>query len=179
MFRSRNSIGADGNVTWRIMVGDRSLLYNRIIVPLSWIKPLRPPSLSFTLTLPCPPINRITLRTTSTHLINMSRDGDSPLPWTAWHPPQFPISNLNICCFSLKLFLLLPLVSWEKRPTTNSKFYRVIRSPESPFLQAKQPQLPQPLLTGLMLQTSPTPLLYFGYAPELQLLCYNELYVLQ
>ncbi|KAK4812358.1 LOW QUALITY PROTEIN: hypothetical protein QYF61_018808 [Mycteria americana] len=73
----------------------------------------------------------------------------------------FLTSNLNLPWCNLRPFpLVLWLVTWEKRPTPplynllsvveSSKF-----SPHTPFLQAKQPQFPQPLPISLVLQTLP------------------------
>ncbi|KAK4831181.1 LOW QUALITY PROTEIN: hypothetical protein QYF61_015913 [Mycteria americana] len=64
----------------------------------------------------------------------------------------FLISSLNLPWHNLRPFpLVLSLVTWEKRPTpTSLQPLSVVESdkvsPQPPFLQAKQPQFPQPLL---------------------------------
>ncbi|KAK4824310.1 hypothetical protein QYF61_013055 [Mycteria americana] len=64
--------------------------------------------------------------TTSTRLLNTSRDGDSTTS----------LGSLFQCLRTLSVVVESDKVS-----------------PQPPFLQAKQPQFPQPLLTGLVLQT--------------------------
>ncbi|KAK4822235.1 hypothetical protein QYF61_011876 [Mycteria americana] len=73
----------------------------------------------------------------------------------------FLTSNLNLPWLNLRPFpLVLLLVPWEKRLDTHlttTSFQVVVESnkvsPQHPFLQAKQPQLPQPLLIRLLLQS--------------------------
>ena len=76
----------------------------------------------------------------------------------------FLLSNLNFPWGSLRLCpLALSLVSREKRPTPTwlNLLLGSCRSdkitPGPPFLQTEQPQLPQPVLIGLVLQTLPQP----------------------
>ncbi|KAK4816194.1 LOW QUALITY PROTEIN: hypothetical protein QYF61_012659 [Mycteria americana] len=72
---------------------------------------------------------------------------------------NFLISSLNLPWHNLRPFpLVLSLVTWEKRPTP--PLYNLLSvvesnkvSPQPPFLQAKPPQFPQPLLIRLLLQT--------------------------
>ncbi|KAK4815747.1 LOW QUALITY PROTEIN: hypothetical protein QYF61_006785 [Mycteria americana] len=74
---------------------------------------------------------------------------------------NFLISSLNLPWRNLRPFpLVLSLVTWEKRPTP--PLYNLLSvvesnkvSPQTPFLQPKQSQLPQPLPISLVLQTLP------------------------
>ena len=104
----------------------------------------------------------MSLSTTSTCLLNTSRDGDSTTSLgslsndltTLSVKKFFLISNLNLPWCNLRPFpLVLLLVTWENRlrhPPATTSFQVVVESnkvsPEPPFLQAKQPQFPQPLL---------------------------------
>ncbi|KAK4831110.1 LOW QUALITY PROTEIN: hypothetical protein QYF61_015413 [Mycteria americana] len=104
---------------------------------------------------------------TSTRLLNTSRDGDSTTSLgslfqcliTLSVKKNFLISSLNLPWRNLRPFpLVLSLVTWEKRLTP--LLYNLLSvvesnkvSPQPPFLQAKQPQFPQPLLIRLVLQT--------------------------
>ena len=110
---------------------------------------------------------------TSTRFLNPSRDGDSTTALgslvqclaTLAVKTFFLISNLNLPWCNLRpLPLFLLLVTWEKRPTphlTTTSFQGAVESdkvsPQPPLLQTEQPQLPQPLLSRLVLQTPPQP----------------------
>ncbi|KAK4828611.1 hypothetical protein QYF61_000063 [Mycteria americana] len=107
----------------------------------------------------------MSLSTSSKRLLNTSRDGDSTTSLgslfqcliTPSVKKNFLISSLNLPWCNLRPFpLVLSLVTWEKRPTPTS-FQGVVESdkvsPQPPFLQAKQSQLPQLLLIRLLLQT--------------------------
>ncbi|KAK4833022.1 LOW QUALITY PROTEIN: hypothetical protein QYF61_027404 [Mycteria americana] len=109
----------------------------------------------------------MSLSTTSTRLLNTSRDGDSTTSLgslfqcliTLSVNKFFPVSNLNLPWHNLRPFsLVLLLVALEKRLTPTSLQPPVVVesnkvSPQPPFLQAKQPQFPRPLLIRLVLQT--------------------------
>ncbi|KAK4826124.1 LOW QUALITY PROTEIN: hypothetical protein QYF61_005276 [Mycteria americana] len=111
----------------------------------------------------------MSLSTSSKRPLNTSRDGDSTTSLgslfqcliTLSVKKNFLISSLNLPWRNLRPFpLVLSLVTWEKRPTPTSlqpPFHVVVESdevsPQPPFLQAKQSQLPQPLLIRLLLQT--------------------------
>ncbi|KAK4820559.1 LOW QUALITY PROTEIN: hypothetical protein QYF61_000709 [Mycteria americana] len=98
-----------------------------------------------------------------------SRDGDSTTSLgslfqcliTLSVKKNFLISSLNLPWRNLRPFpLVLSLVTWEKRPTP--PLYNLLSvvesdevSPQPPFLQAEQPQVPQPLPISLVLQTLP------------------------
>ncbi|KAK4812678.1 LOW QUALITY PROTEIN: hypothetical protein QYF61_012188 [Mycteria americana] len=111
----------------------------------------------------------MSLSTSSKRPLNTSRDGDSTTSLgslfqcliTLSVKKNFLISSLNLPWRNLRPFpLVLSLVTWEKRPTP--PLYTLLSveesdevSPQPPFLQAKQSQLPQPLLIRLLLQTLP------------------------
>ncbi|KAK4815816.1 LOW QUALITY PROTEIN: hypothetical protein QYF61_007425 [Mycteria americana] len=98
---------------------------------------------------------------------HLCRDGDSSTSLgslfqcliTLSVKKNFLISSLNLPWCNLRPFpLVLSLVTWEKRPTP--PLYNLLSvvesdkvSPQPPFLQAKQSQLPQPLFIRLLLQT--------------------------
>ncbi|KAK4825788.1 hypothetical protein QYF61_002372 [Mycteria americana] len=90
-----------------------------------WKRPLRSSSPIIILTLPSPPLNH-SLSTTSTCLLNTSREGDSTTSLgslfqglaTLSVKKFFLISNLNFPWRNLRPSpLVLWLVTWEKRPT--------------------------------------------------------------
>ncbi|KAK4829771.1 LOW QUALITY PROTEIN: hypothetical protein QYF61_006495, partial [Mycteria americana] len=94
----------------------------------------------------------MSLSTSSKRPLNTSRDGNSTTSLgslfqcliTLSVKKNFLISNLNLPWCNLRPFLLvlsLVVIASDKV------------SPQPPFLQAKQPQLPQPLLIRLVLQT--------------------------
>ncbi|KAK4824211.1 hypothetical protein QYF61_012125 [Mycteria americana] len=96
----------------------------------------------------------MSLSTTSTRLLNISRDGDSTTSlgslfpcWTTLSMKTFfLISSLNLPWRNLRPFpLVLSLAAVESDEV----------SPQPPFLQAQQPQVPQPLPISLVLQTLP------------------------
>ncbi|KAK4825522.1 LOW QUALITY PROTEIN: hypothetical protein QYF61_000035, partial [Mycteria americana] len=109
----------------------------------------------------------MSLSTSSKRPLNTSRDGDSTTSLgslfqcliTLSVKKNFLISSLNLPWRNLRPFpLVLSLVTWEKTPTP--PLYNLLSvvesdevSPQPPFLQAKQSQLPQPLLIRLLLQT--------------------------
>ncbi|KAK4832719.1 LOW QUALITY PROTEIN: hypothetical protein QYF61_025208, partial [Mycteria americana] len=107
----------------------------------------------------------MSLSTTSPRVLNTCRDGDSTTSLgslfqcltTLSLNKFFLISNLNLPWCNLRPFpLVLSLVTWEKRPTPPR--YTLLSesdevSPQPPFLQAEQPQFPQPLPISLVLQT--------------------------
>ncbi|PKU44635.1 hypothetical protein llap_5071 [Limosa lapponica baueri] len=111
----------------------------------------------------------MSLSITSSHLSNTSRDGDSNTsldsPFqcliTLLVKKFFPISILNLPWHNLRPFPLVPSpVPWEKRltPPLATPTFQVVTesekvSPQPPFLQAEHLQLPQRLLTRLVLQT--------------------------
>ncbi|KAK4819628.1 hypothetical protein QYF61_008848 [Mycteria americana] len=96
----------------------------------------------------------MSLSTSSKRLLNTSRDGDSTTSLgslfqcliTLSVKKNFLISSLNLPWCNLRPFpLVLSLVVVESNKV----------SPQPPFLQTKQPQLPQPLPISLVLQTLP------------------------
>jgi len=104
--------------------------------------------------------------------LNPSRDGDSTTALgslvqcltTLAVKRLFLISNLNLPWWNLRPSpLVLSLVTWEKRPTphlTTTSCQGAVESDKvspQPLLQTEQPQLPQPLLSRLVLQTPPQP----------------------
>jgi len=96
------------------------------------------------------------LSTTSTRLVNTSKDGDATTSLGSLFQCMinllmktfFIISSLNLPWHNLRPFpLVLSLVTWEKRLMATSL------QPQPPFLKAKQPPFPQPLLIRLVLYT--------------------------
>ncbi|KAK4814524.1 hypothetical protein QYF61_021625 [Mycteria americana] len=91
---------------------------------------------------------------TSTRFLNSSRDGDSTTSlgslfqclMTLSVKKFFLISNLNLSWSNLRPFPLVPSLAAVESDEV---------SPQPPFLQAKQPQVPQPLPISLVLQTLP------------------------
>ncbi|KAK4826639.1 hypothetical protein QYF61_010567 [Mycteria americana] len=77
----------------------------------------------------------MSLSTSSKRLLNTSRDGDSTTS----------LGSLVRCLttLSVKIFFLISIVESDEV------------SPQPPFLQAEQPQVPQPLPISLVLQTLP------------------------
>ncbi|XP_051625283.1 uncharacterized protein LOC127461479 [Manacus candei] len=110
---------------------------------------------------------------TSSLSLNTSRDGEStpslgsPFQWLSTLSAKkfFLISNLNLPWHSCRPSpLVLLMVAWEKRPipppappSCQGVAESEEVSPEPPLLQAEPPQLPQPLLTALVLQSLPQP----------------------
>ncbi|KAK4833077.1 hypothetical protein QYF61_027739 [Mycteria americana] len=121
----------------------------------------------------------MSISTSSKRLLNTSRDGDSTTSLgslfqcliTLSVKKNFLISSLNLPWRNLRPFpLVLSLVqAISSHPITcylgeetdphlsTTSFQGVVESdkvsPQPPFLQAKQPQFPQPLLIRLLLQT--------------------------
>ena len=104
--------------------------------------------------------------------LNTSQDGDSTTSMgrafqyfvTLSMKNIFLTSNLYLPWRSLRLCPLVVSVLPGERDQphlTTATFQGAVESDkvtsESPFLQAKQPQLPQPFVTGLMFQAPPQP----------------------
>ncbi|KAK4815422.1 hypothetical protein QYF61_001410 [Mycteria americana] len=93
----------------------------------------------------------MSLSTTSTHLLNTSRD--EIFPTIQSKPPLAQLEDISSCPITCYL-------GEETDPhLSTTSFQAVVEShkvsPQPPFLQAKQPQFPQPLLIRLLLQTLP------------------------
>ncbi|KAK4824710.1 LOW QUALITY PROTEIN: hypothetical protein QYF61_017936 [Mycteria americana] len=109
----------------------------------------------------------MSLSTSSKRLLNTSRDGDSTTSLgslfqcliTLSVKKNFLISSLNLPWCNLRPFLLSYhlLHGRRDRPPPLYNLLSVVESnkvsPQPPFLQAKQSQLPQPLLIRFLLQT--------------------------
>ena len=109
--------------------------------------------------------------TTSTYFLNTSREGDSTTSLgnlfqcliTLSVQKFFLISNLNLPWCNLRPLPLIASYLGEETNThlTTPSCQVVVASnevpPQPPLLQTKQPQLPQPLLTRLVLQTPHRP----------------------
>jgi len=109
---------------------------------------------------------------TSTRFSNPSRDGDSTTALgslvqcltTLAVKTLFLISSLNLPWHNLRhrlsFYRWLP-GSRDQPPLTTPSFQGAVESdkvpPQPPLLQTEQPQLPQPLLNRLVLQTPPQP----------------------
>ncbi|KAK4814535.1 hypothetical protein QYF61_022254 [Mycteria americana] len=135
---------------------------------LGWKRPLRSSSPTVNLALPSPPLNHVP-STTSTRLLNTSRDGDSNtslgslfqglttlsvkkiFPNIQSKPPMVQLEAISSCPITCYL-------GEETDPHLSTTSFQVVVesnkvSPQPPLLQAKPPQLPQPLLIRLLLQT--------------------------
>ncbi|KAK4820013.1 hypothetical protein QYF61_017392 [Mycteria americana] len=135
---------------------------------IGWKRPLRSSSPTINLTLPRPPLYHV-----PKHLIQMSFKYLQG--WRLNHFPGQPVPMLdnpfceekfpNIQCkpplVQLEAISSPPITCYlgeETDPHLSTASFQVVVesdnvSPEPPFLQAKQPQLPQPLLIRLLLQT--------------------------
>ncbi|KAK4827408.1 hypothetical protein QYF61_017838, partial [Mycteria americana] len=135
---------------------------------IGWKRPLRSSSPTINLTLPRPPLHHV-----PKHLIQTSFK--YPQGWRLNHFPEQPVPMLDNTS-SEEIFPNIqskpPLAQLEaisSRPITcylgeetdphlsTASFQVVVESdkvsPQPPFLQAKQPQFPQPLLIRLVLQS--------------------------
>ncbi|KAK4826388.1 hypothetical protein QYF61_008059, partial [Mycteria americana] len=111
----------------------------------------------------------MSLSTSSKHLLNTSRDGDSTTSLgslfqcliTLSVKKNFLISSLNVPLVQLEAISFCPITCYlgeETDPHLSTTSFQVVVesnkvSPQPPLLQAKQPQFPQPLLIKLLLQT--------------------------
>ena len=109
----------------------------------------------------------MSLSTTSTHLLNTSRDGDSTTSLGSlfqyfdnpFSEEIFPNIQSKPPLVQLEAIFSRPVTCYLGEETdthlTTTSFQVVVESdkvsPEPPLLQAKQPQCPQLFLTGLVL----------------------------
>ncbi|KAK4832342.1 hypothetical protein QYF61_021871 [Mycteria americana] len=135
---------------------------------IGWKRPLRSSSPTVNLTLPRPPLNHV-----PKHLIQMSfkylqgwqlnHFPGQPLPMldNPFSEVKFPNIQSKPPLAQLEAFSSCPITCYlgeETDPHLSTTSFQVVVesdkvSPEPPFLQAKQSQLPQPLLIRLLLQT--------------------------
>ncbi|KAK4832220.1 hypothetical protein QYF61_021067, partial [Mycteria americana] len=126
-FLQENAVGNDvkGFTKGQVIKSQTKLPVASRSGPSGWKRPLRSSSPTVNLALPSPPLN-MSLSTTSTRLLNTSRDGNSTTSLgslfqcltTLSVNKFFLISNLNPPWCNLRPFpLVLSLVTWEKRPT--------------------------------------------------------------
>ncbi|KAK4813337.1 hypothetical protein QYF61_026500 [Mycteria americana] len=121
----------------------------------SWKRPLRSPSPTVNLALPSPSLNHIPkhhIYTSFKHLQGCDSTLGSLYQCLATLSVKkfFLISNLNLPWRNLRPF---SLVLSRHPPHYNLLSGSNKVSPQPPFLQAKQPQFPQPLPISLVLQT--------------------------
>ncbi|KAK4829521.1 hypothetical protein QYF61_005160 [Mycteria americana] len=135
---------------------------------IGWKRPLRSSSPTINLTLPKPPLHHV-----SKHLIQTSFKylqgwrlnhfpgqpvpmldnplGEEKFPNIQSKPPLAQLEAISSCPITCYL-------GEETDPHLSTTSFQVVEesdkaSPQPPFLQAKQPQFPQPLLIRLLLQT--------------------------
>ncbi|KAK4811398.1 hypothetical protein QYF61_003397 [Mycteria americana] len=125
---------------------------------IGWKRPLRSSSPTVSLTLPRPPLYHV-----PKHLIQTAFK--YPQGWGLNHCPgqpgpvlDHPFSEVTFPHIQSKPPLLLP--GRRDRPHLSTPSFQAVVesdevSPQPPFLQAEQPQVPQPLPISLVLQTLP------------------------
>ncbi|KAK4833094.1 hypothetical protein QYF61_027760 [Mycteria americana] len=132
---------------------------------IGWKRPLRSSSPTVNLTLPSPPLNHV-----PKHLVQTSLQGwrlnhfpGQPVPMldNPFGEVKFPNIQSKPPLAQLEAISSHPITCYLGEETdphlTTASFQGVVESnkvsPQPPFLQAKQPQFPQPLLIRLLLQT--------------------------
>ncbi|KAK4817730.1 hypothetical protein QYF61_026530 [Mycteria americana] len=129
---------------------------------IGWKRPLRSSSPTVNLTLPSPPLYHV-----PKHLIQTDGDSTTSLGSlfqcliTPFSELKFPNSQSKTPLVQLEAISSRPITCYlgeETDPRLSTTSFQVVVesdkvSPQPPFLQAKQPQFPQPLLIRLLLQT--------------------------
>ncbi|KAK4823484.1 hypothetical protein QYF61_002548 [Mycteria americana] len=143
---------------------EKSESQNRI----GWKRPLRSPSPTVNLTLPRPPLHHVPkhlIQTSFKYLQGwrLNHFPGQPLPMldNPFSEVKFPNIQSKPPLMQLEAISSCPITCYlgeETDPHLSTTSFQVVVesdkvSPQPPFLQAKQPQFPQPLLIRLLLQT--------------------------
>ncbi|KAK4817034.1 hypothetical protein QYF61_026040 [Mycteria americana] len=134
---------------------------------IGWKRPLRSSSPTVNLTLPRPPLNHVPKHLSQTSFKylqgwRLNHFPGQPLPMldNPFSEEKFPNIQSKPPLAQLEAISSCPMACYlgeETDPHLSTTSFQVVVesdkvSPQPPFLQAKQPQLPQPLLIRLLLQ---------------------------